>query len=133
MNRLSQALGLIPWLMFLPAQLTLAHHSAAQWDLGRRITVAGTVALVQFRNPHGRLQMTVRDAQGKVVVWQVETSALNLLTRRGWKLDKVKVGAAITAIGHPHKRDATALYLREVRLADGTSFGDPAGQDKALD
>lgn len=112
-----------------PAQ---AHHSAVSWDLTRRISVTGTVQSFEWRNPHGHLEVKVV-ADGKETVWNVETSALNLLVRRGWKVDAVKVGDKVTITGHPHKSDPTEIYMREMQLPDGTSFGDPTGKDQALD
>ena len=114
----------------LPA---LAHHSAAEWDMTKRISISGTAKVVQFRNPHGHLELSVTDAKGAVVNWDVETSAMNLLMRRGWTPGRIKIGDKITITGHPHKSQPARLYMREIRLSDGTVFGDPTGQDKALD
>ncbi|MGE0114403.1 MAG: DUF6152 family protein [Steroidobacteraceae bacterium] len=110
----------------------LAHHSAASWDLSQRISITGTVKEVQFRNPHGRLELVV-DENGKEQLWDIETSAINLLMRRGWTPNRIKVGDKVTLNGHPHKTLEHQLYLRTVTLPDGTTFGDPTGQDKALD
>jgi hypothetical protein len=112
---------------------TWAHHSAAQWDLSKRIEVSGVVKVVKFRNPHGHLELEVTGKKGKQEVWGVETSAINLLVRRGWKISQVKVGDKVTVKGHPHKSEAQQIYMREIKLPDGRSFGDPTGQDKALD
>ena len=118
------SLGLASW--------ANAHHSAVSWDLTRRIAITGTVQSFEWRNPHGHLEVKV-EADGKQTLWNVETSALNLLVRRGWKVDAVKVGDKVTISGHPHKSDPTEIYMREMTLQNGTSFGDPTGKDQALD
>jgi Family of unknown function (DUF6152) len=115
------------------AGVALAHHSAAQWNLDKRIAITGTVKSVTFRNPHGLIELDVKGPDGKAVTWHVETSAVNLLMRRGWKPGRVKVGESVTIAGHLKKVPGNELYMREIKLADGTSFGDPAGQDKQLD
>ena len=112
--------------------VAFAHHSAVSWDLTKRISITGTVESVEWRNPHGHLEVLV-EADGKKTLWNVETSALNLLVRRGWKVDSVKYHDKITISGHPHKTDPTEIYMREITLSDGTSFGDPTGKDQQLD
>lgn len=115
------------------SSLALAHHSAVAWTLEKRITIVGTVKTVAFRNPHGHLDVTVTDGAGATADWGVETSAMNLLIRRGWKPGKIKVGDKITVIGHPNKTLPNEIYMREIKLADGTLFGDPEGKDQQLD
>jgi hypothetical protein len=46
------------------ARPALAHHSFANFDLNRDITLVGTIKEVQFTNPHVWLQVMVPD--GKV-------------------------------------------------------------------
>jgi Family of unknown function (DUF6152) len=95
--------------------------------------VAGTVKTAFFRNPHGHISIDVRDARGQVTQWQIETSASNLLRRRGWVFSKVRAGIPATFIGHPNKTVQRDIYLREIRFADGTVFGDVGGNDNVLD
>lgn len=111
----------------------LAHHSAVAWNLSTRITITGVVKQAAFRNPHGHLDVTVTDEKGNSVDWGVETSSMNLLVRRGWKPSKVKAGDKITVIGHPNKVEPHEIYMREIKLSDGTFFGDPEGKDTQLD
>jgi DNA/RNA endonuclease YhcR with UshA esterase domain len=115
------------------SSLATAHHSAAMWVLEKRISVTGTIKSVSFRNPHGQMELQVTGANGKVTPWRVEMSAKNLLMRRGWKPDKVKIGDKVTVTGHPNKALPNEVYMREIKLSDGTSFGDPEGKDKQLD
>jgi Family of unknown function (DUF6152) len=110
-----------------------AHHSAASFDLARRVSVTGVVKEAEFRNPHGHVTLQVKDAHGVSSEWSIDTSAANLLRRRGWIFGKVAPGVRGTFIGHPNKTVPRNVYLREIRLADGTVFGDQSGDDKALD
>lgn len=116
--------------MAIPAS---AHHSPASYDTTKRISVSGTVKTAFFRNPHGTIKLSVSDKNGRVTEWQIETSASNLLRRRGWEFGKVKAGVKATFIGHPNKKVPNDIYLREIRFADGTVFGDKGGSDQALD
>jgi hypothetical protein len=110
-----------------------AHHSPASYDITRRVTVTGVVKEASFRNPHGHVTLQVADAQGRITEWSIETSAANLLRRRGWVFSKVKPGVRGTFIGHPNKTVVRDIYLREIRFTDGTAFGDQGGSDQALD
>jgi hypothetical protein len=110
-----------------------AHHSPAQWDLTRRISIEGTLEEVEFRNPHGHLTVRVKPAKGPAVVWDIETSAVNLLMRRGWKPRSAQPGMQVKITGHPQKSLAAHLYMREITLPGGVFYGDPTGNDKALD
>jgi hypothetical protein len=123
------AAALLP-VLFNPA---LAHHSAVTWDLTQRVSITGTVKVVLFRNPHGHLEVLVAKADNSTETWNVETSAMNILVRRGWKFDQVHVGDKLTVIGHPNKTLPLELYARELHLEDGQVFGDPTGKDAALD
>lgn len=115
------------------SSLALAHHSAVSWILEKRISITGKVKVVAFRNPHGHMEVTVVDSKGASSDWSVETSAMNLLIRRGWKPGLIHVGDTVTVIGHPNKTQPNEIYMREIKLADGTSFGDPEGKDQQLD
>jgi hypothetical protein len=121
-------LGLAAW-----SGEALAHHSATMWVLEKRINVTGTVNSVSFRNPHGQMELTVQDNNGNSTQWRVEMSAKNLLLRRGWKPDTVKIGEKVTVTGHPNKALPNEIYMREMRLSDGKFFGDPTGKDQQLD
>lgn len=110
-----------------------AHHSPAAFDLEQRVTITGVVKKATFRNPHGHLDILVTGEDGKVVEWEVETSASNLLRRRGWDFKAIKRGETVTVLGHPHKEKPAIMYIRAITLPDGTMFGDPEGEDNALD
>lgn len=110
----------------------VAHHSPASYDLTKRSTVTGVIKSAMFRNPHGRIVLVVK-AGGKTEEWKIETSAANLLRRRGWDFAKFKPGATITLFGHMNKTIPLDFYVREAKFADGTFFGDKGGNDQALD
>lgn len=110
-----------------------AHHSPASYDTTRRVSISGTVKTVFFRNPHGHIAIEVKSGKGPATVWQIETSASNLLRRRGWVFSKVQAGLTATFIGHPNKTVPQDIYLREIHFSDGSAFGDQGGNDNVLD
>lgn len=110
-----------------------AHHSPAAFDITTRQTVTGVVKSAFFRNPHGEIVVSVRDNKGRVTDWKLETSAANLLRRRGWDFSQVRPGMTASFVGHPNKTVPNYVYIREIHLPNGTVFGDKGGNDKALD
>ena len=104
---LLSSIGLIA--IVFAAQPVLAHHSFANFDLGKQLTVAGTIKEVQFTNPHVWLQVMVPDGKGGQTEWSIEAGAPGMLLRTGWKPNTLKTGDAVTVVTHPAKNgEATA-------------------------
>ncbi len=108
-----------------------AHHSfAAEYDGSKPVTITGTVAKVDWQNPHIYLYLDVKDDQGAVTQWKFEGYPPNMLVRQGWKRDvTLKVGDRITVFGWRARLDPHQGAAREVTFADGRKLaaGPPAG------
>src|SRR5688572_28606471 len=51
----------------------LAHHSfSAVFDPAKRFTVTGTLAKMDWRNPHIELLLEAKNDQGQVETWMIE-------------------------------------------------------------
>jgi hypothetical protein len=108
-----------------------AHHSiAAQFDMYKTNTVVGTIAKMDFRNPHSWLYVDVKDAKGQVQQWSIEFGSANALYRRGWRNEDLPVGATITVTGYVARDASRMLGATDVKLPDGrTLFGGTAPTD----
>jgi hypothetical protein len=103
-----------------------AHHSfAVFFDDSKVIKIQGTVTEFQFRNPHGIIRMTVRDAQGAEQVWKAETNSPSILERRGWTRDSIKNGEVVIVEGWPARDGSNYMRMRKVSRTDGTPVGVP--------
>ena len=113
------------------AQPAVAHHSFANFDLNKELTVAGTIKEVQFTNPHVWLQIMVPDGKGSQTEWSIEAGAPGMLLRTGWKPNTLKTGDAVTVVTHPAKNGEANGSLIRVTLPDGRTLG-PGGPPVAL-
>src|SRR5688572_9165162 len=84
MRQTSWCVAVVAGLLPLTASAVRAHHSfAAEYDANQPITLQGQIARIDLVNPHAWLYLEVKDADGKVVRWNVEMGAPNNLIRRG--------------------------------------------------
>ena len=121
------------FLLSLAAIVTpaLAHHSAAaEYDIKSTVTLKGTITNIEWLNPHARFYVDVKDTEGKVVNWEIETGSPNQLLRGGWTRNTLKIGDVITVEAYRAKdganlADAVSVTTAEGRkLIGGTSTGE---------
>jgi len=126
--------GALSLLALVWAGPALAHHSVqAQFDIHKTFTVSGTVAKVEWINPHSYLTINVTGADNKVQKWAFELGGPGALRRAGMSREDrggLKPGDEVTASGLAAKDGSTTGFLQELKLADGRVFkfaADPNG------
>ena len=98
----------------------VAHHSfAAEFDASKAIRITGTLAKVEWTNPHIYFYLDTKDEQGNAVRWTCESGAPGALSRRGFKRGDLKLGDTIVVDGYRAKNGANLVDARRVTLADG--------------
>lgn len=103
-----------------PAQ---AHHPfAAEFDVNKQVTLQGTLAKMEWVNPHGWIYLDVKGADGAVKQWTIEASGPNQMNRRGLKKSDIVHGMPLTVKGYQHRRDPLLANGRTLVLPDGRSF-----------
>lgn len=61
-----------------------AHHGyATEFDTTKCLVLKGTLSGVEWENPHAFFHIDVKDADGKVNTWRLETISPNSLKRSG--------------------------------------------------
>src|SRR5688572_10689108 len=99
--------------LLLCAVETPAHHSlSAAYDSSRPITIQGTVAKVEWTNPHSWIYVDVKKPNGTVESWKTETGPPSGLQRSGWTQNALPTGTAITIEGYRATGDATVAVGR---------------------
>jgi len=98
-----------------------AHHSFLSiYDQDSVSTIEGVVTEVWFENPHSRVYIEVTNADGFRTVWESETYPRNILVRRGWNHDALKVGDEVVLTGRKAKNGSNRMQmLTLVRPSDG--------------
>jgi hypothetical protein len=104
-------------------QPALAHHPfAAEYDANRPVTLTGTLAKAELVNPHSWIYMDVKQPDGKVAQWTVESSGPGQMSRRGLKKADFVAGMSLVIKGYQSRNNPTAANGRTLVLADGRSF-----------
>jgi hypothetical protein len=110
-------------LYFAAAGSVFAHHSfAVHYDGERTVSITGTVAKFRFRNPHGVIIVRAANADGTPATWMIETNSPNILQRRGWAPDSIRIGAEVTIEGFPSRDGLNSMRVYQVQFADGREF-----------
>lgn len=104
------------------ADVTAAHHSAAQFDLSIRDNeVEGIVKVFEAANPHTRIVLEVTDEKGTRDI-EFEGHSRNNYYRSGLRPGMVNVGDKVTLIAAPMRDGSDGGYVLGVILEDGTRF-----------
>lgn len=103
-----------------------AHHSIqAQFDIHKSITISGTVAKVEWINPHSYLTLNVKTPDGKVEKWAFEMGAAAQFRQNGLsRADRggMKAGDAVTVIALASRDGSNSGLVQELKMADGRVF-----------
>jgi len=129
--RINSSLSLAAGIGLMLAVPVFAHHSfAAQYDRDKPITLVGPVTKIDWINPHARFFVDVKDANGKVVNWEVELAAPAMLMRRGWTRSSIKLGESVTVSAFLAKDGSNLANASTVTLVDGRKvFAGSSGGD----
>jgi len=87
-----------------------AHHGNSAYDEQARVSIKGVVTEFVWTNPHSQIYLDVKDKNGNIVHWGVETNSPAILTRAGWTSRSVKPGEEVTIILCPAKNGAPIAY-----------------------
>jgi hypothetical protein len=119
------------------APLAHAHHSYAMFDDGRTLEVTGTVAKLEWTNPHVYVWMYVKDpaAANGFTLYAFENGSVNVLQGKGWSRTALKAGDSATVAYWPLRDGRPGGHLSSMTLADGSvlkGVGGPRGLDGTL-
>jgi Family of unknown function (DUF6152) len=99
-----------------------AHHSQSEFDLDAKVEVQGIVTKLEWKSPHGRLYVDVKNDKGETVSWNFELPSPNTLMRRGWKRDSLKAGDAVVVTGAPARNFPTIAIATAIKDGNGNAL-----------
>jgi len=109
-----------------------AHHSNANYDESKRITLKGTVAAWDWGNPHVMMVWDVKDeTTGKVTRWEAFLASVESELSDGLTKDTFKPGDQVIMTVHAAKDGSPHSVAYEVQKGDGTILCGPCIGNKA--
>ncbi len=114
---------------------TEAHHAfSAEFDANHPVHFQGTVARVEWINPHTWIHIDVTREDGEVERWMIEGGNPHNLFRRGFTREVISVGLEIVVDGYASKDGTRRANGRDLTLPDGrTLFLGSSGTGAPLD
>lgn len=120
-------------LLLLLASLSTAqaHHTYAMFDRSKTVTVHGTVAKLEWTNPHVFVWLYVPSTNdpGKYDLYAFENGSPNAISKVGWSKNSLQPGDKITIDYWPLRDGRKGGHLAKATLASGRvlrAVGGPA-------
>jgi hypothetical protein len=98
-----------------------AHHSYAMFDGSRTVTVTGSVAKLEWSNPHVFIWIYVSNPQATsgYDLYGFSSASTNVLARNGWSPTTLKVGEKISVEYWPLKDGRSGGHFMKATHEDG--------------
>ena len=97
--------------LVLWAAVAEAHHSAAQFDLTKFVTIEGVVKSFAVKNPHTTAVIEITDSKGSREV-EYEGHSAGHFYRAGYTNDMVHVGDRIAILISPRRDGADGGFIQ---------------------
>ena len=117
-------------LMAASASLEAHHSLAGVYDMKAEKELSGTVAKVQFTNPHGSLVVTVKNPDASTTDWVLTLGSATALAQRGIGKtgpNALHSGDSISVKFLPAKDGSPLGFLKTVTMPDGRVIQISAG------
>ena len=75
-----------------------------------------------FQNPHVHYFITVSNIDGSSETWDAQAYNLNIMSRRGWNANTLKVGDTVTVVGNLGRDERRLIAIQQVEKSDGTTL-----------
>jgi hypothetical protein len=131
LRRVTAGIGVLAAWLLACSQAALAHHSYAMFDASRKATVSGTIAKLEWMNPHAFVWLYVPhdSPSGHFDLYAFENGSVNALTRLGWSATTLRAGDKITVEYWPLKDGRLGGHGDKFTLPDGRVLYSAGGPD----
>ena len=125
-SRTTLVIVLVGFALVETSQPVWAHHSlVSQFSLTKPITLRGTVTKVAWHNPHGRIYVDVKNAEGVVENWMIETGATGRMIRRGLNRADFAFGVEVIVAGYAARDGSRSVAGMIVTFPDREGSSPP--------
>jgi hypothetical protein len=100
------------------------HHSTVAYAPNSIVLKKATITKVVWAHPHIILTFTLKETNGAVSTWSVESGSPGSVARVGWNRNSLKAGDVVTVELYPAKNGAHVARLRKVIFSDGRELLD---------
>jgi hypothetical protein len=108
------------------ASVSQAHHSVTgQFDPEKPLVLTGVISKVDWINPHVYVHLDVREDDGQVTSWSLETAPTAMLRRAGLTRASLQgpEGETVTIQAIPARDETKKLgFIYTITYADGTTM-----------
>ncbi len=102
----------------------LAHHGTAAYADNITEIKGAVVTKFLWANPHSLIEFDVKNENGPVVHWTVETAAPQALRLIGWSKGSLEPGSVVTVYAYVAKNGNPVGRLQKIVRADGVELHD---------
>jgi hypothetical protein len=95
-----------------------AHHGSADYDVGREVTVEGTVTQWRWSSPHTWVMLNAT-RNGSTEEWSGEGPPLQWAEARGWSKATLKPGETVRLVMYPSRREPHGGLVKRIERASG--------------
>lgn len=95
------------------------HHSAVAYAEKSIVLKNATMSKIVWAAPHIILTFGVKEANGAMTTWSVESGSPSSVARLGWNRNSVKIGDVVTIELFPARNGAHVGRLNKVTFRDG--------------
>jgi len=115
--------------LLMLATPALAHHGYAAYDMQTTKSLKGTVTNFMMANPHSQISIDVKETDGTVEHWVLESLGVRGMEGFGFQFDSLKPGDEITATYNPAKGGSHAGLFVSLTMPDGKVFPKHTGSN----
>jgi hypothetical protein len=103
------------------------HFVAEEFDISKTVRMSGTISKVTFSNPHVTFSLEVKNPDGTVTHWNVETASPNVLLHYGITKNLLANGATLAVNAYLAKDGSSRANSRGIilKLDDGRELAVP--------
>jgi len=118
--KLAVGIGAICFCLGGATATVVAHHAfAAEFDANKPVEFTGVVTRMEWVNPHVWIHLDVKKSDGKTEPWAFEAGTPNVLFRRGFTKESLKVGTVVKVDGYQAKDGTHRANGRDLTFTDG--------------